>query len=127
MNMGQDRQMQMVIGNGGNQFRQYAGQNVGNQNGCNVAQNVKNQVVQNAVQNPGVQNVGNPNGLIVVLGNADSNENQNKNGNVVAARAEGSSRSRVPNIQKQDDSLWFRVIQAVHGDKIDSHSVRKVS
>ncbi|GJZ19886.1 hypothetical protein Tco_0556476 [Tanacetum coccineum] len=25
----------------------------------------------------------------------------------------------------QDDSLWFRVIQAVHGDKIDSHSVRK--
>ncbi|GKA09200.1 RNA-directed DNA polymerase, eukaryota [Tanacetum coccineum] len=25
------------------------------------------------------------------------------------------------------DSLWFRVIQAVHGDKIDSHSVRKVS
>ncbi|GJZ06506.1 hypothetical protein Tco_0540299 [Tanacetum coccineum] len=24
----------------------------------------------------------------------------------------------------QDDSLWFRVIQAVHGDKIDSHSVR---
>ncbi|GJV16353.1 RNA-directed DNA polymerase, eukaryota [Tanacetum coccineum] len=27
----------------------------------------------------------------------------------------------------RDDSLWFRVIQAVHGDKIDSHSVRKVS
>ncbi|GJV44054.1 hypothetical protein Tco_1428590 [Tanacetum coccineum] len=27
----------------------------------------------------------------------------------------------------KDDSLWFRVIQAVHGDKIDSHSVRKVS
>ncbi|GJX70818.1 hypothetical protein Tco_0307989 [Tanacetum coccineum] len=27
----------------------------------------------------------------------------------------------------EDDSLWFRVIQAVHGDKIDSHSVRKVS
>nr|GEW59313.1 integrase, catalytic region, zinc finger, CCHC-type, peptidase aspartic, catalytic [Tanacetum cinerariifolium] len=27
MNMGQDRQMQMVGGNGGNQFRQYAGQN----------------------------------------------------------------------------------------------------
>nr|GEV05746.1 hypothetical protein [Tanacetum cinerariifolium] len=28
MNMGQDKQMQMVGGNGGNQFRQYAGQNV---------------------------------------------------------------------------------------------------
>nr|GEY86846.1 hypothetical protein [Tanacetum cinerariifolium] len=33
MNMGQDRQMQMVRGNGGNQFRQYAGQNAGNLNG----------------------------------------------------------------------------------------------
>ncbi|GJS53746.1 hypothetical protein Tco_0627108 [Tanacetum coccineum] len=30
------RQMQMVGGNGGNQFRQYAGQNVGNQNGYNA-------------------------------------------------------------------------------------------
>nr|GEX11356.1 hypothetical protein [Tanacetum cinerariifolium] len=30
INMGQDRQMQMARGNGGNQFRQYAGQNVGN-------------------------------------------------------------------------------------------------
>nr|GEW19748.1 zinc finger, CCHC-type [Tanacetum cinerariifolium] len=33
MNMGQDRQMQMVGGNGENQFRQYAGQNVRNLNG----------------------------------------------------------------------------------------------
>ncbi|GJV41224.1 TMV resistance protein N-like protein [Tanacetum coccineum] len=33
MNLGQDNQMQMVGGNRGNQFRQYAGQNVGNQNG----------------------------------------------------------------------------------------------
>ncbi|GKC17599.1 hypothetical protein Tco_1014381 [Tanacetum coccineum] len=44
MNMGQDRQMQMVRGNGGNLFRQYTWQNVGNQNGYNAAQNVKNQV-----------------------------------------------------------------------------------
>ncbi|GKA06381.1 MAK10-like protein [Tanacetum coccineum] len=43
MNMGQDRQMQMVGGNGGNQFRQYAGQNVRNQNGYNAVQNVRNQ------------------------------------------------------------------------------------
>nr|GEV98832.1 hypothetical protein [Tanacetum cinerariifolium] len=43
MNMGQDRQMQMVGGNGENQFRQYAGQNVGNLNGYNVVENVKNQ------------------------------------------------------------------------------------
>nr|GEV48879.1 retrotransposon protein, putative, unclassified [Tanacetum cinerariifolium] len=33
MNIGQDRQMQMVGGNGENQFRQYVGQNVGNLNG----------------------------------------------------------------------------------------------
>ncbi|GKD34181.1 hypothetical protein Tco_1249690 [Tanacetum coccineum] len=63
--------MQMVGGNGGNQFREYAVQNVGNR------------VVQNAVQNPGVQN-----GVIVVL----RITNQNRNGNVVAARAEGNAK-----------------------------------
>nr|GEY80663.1 hypothetical protein [Tanacetum cinerariifolium] len=62
MNMGQDRQMQMVGGNGKNQFRQYAGQNVRNLNGYNAVQNVENQVAQN----PRVQNVGNQNGLIGV-------------------------------------------------------------
>nr|GEV68990.1 hypothetical protein [Tanacetum cinerariifolium] len=37
MNMGQDRQIQMIGGNDGNQFRQYAGQNAGNLNGdCTV-------------------------------------------------------------------------------------------
>ncbi|GKB27873.1 retrovirus-related pol polyprotein from transposon TNT 1-94 [Tanacetum coccineum] len=56
MNMGQYRQMQMVV--------------------------------QNAVQNPGVHNVRNLNGLIVVPGIA--NQNPNRNGNVVAARAEGN-------------------------------------
>nr|GEW36142.1 hypothetical protein [Tanacetum cinerariifolium] len=44
MNMGQDRQMQMVGGNGENQFRQYVGQNVGNLNGYNDVQNVRNQI-----------------------------------------------------------------------------------
>ncbi|GJX48604.1 ribonuclease H-like domain-containing protein [Tanacetum coccineum] len=47
------------------------------------------QVIQNAVQNPGVQNVGNQNGLIVVPGIA--NHNPNGNGNVVATRAEGNA------------------------------------
>ncbi|GJU96345.1 retrovirus-related pol polyprotein from transposon TNT 1-94 [Tanacetum coccineum] len=89
MNMGQDRQMQMVGGNGGNQFRQYDRQNVRNQNGYNAVQNVKNQVVQNAVQNPGVQNVGNHNGLIVVPG--ITNQNSNGNGNVVVARDKGNA------------------------------------
>nr|GFC75801.1 hypothetical protein [Tanacetum cinerariifolium] len=44
MNMGQDRQMQMVGGNGGNQFRQYAG----NPAGYNDV--IGNQINQNANQ-----------------------------------------------------------------------------
>nr|GEV05505.1 hypothetical protein [Tanacetum cinerariifolium] len=82
MNMGHDRQMQMVGGNGGNQFRQYAGQNAGNLTGYNDIRNIGNQVVQNAVQNPRVQN-----GLIGVPGNV----NLNGNGNLVASRAEGNA------------------------------------
>nr|GEV77863.1 hypothetical protein [Tanacetum cinerariifolium] len=53
MNIGQDKQMKMVGGYGENQFRQYAGQNVGNLNGYNAVQNVRNQVAQN----PRVQNI----------------------------------------------------------------------
>nr|GEU87812.1 hypothetical protein [Tanacetum cinerariifolium] len=87
MNIGQDRQMQMVGGNGENHFRKYAGQNVGNLNGYNVVQNVRNQVAQNVIQNPRVQNVGNQKWLIGVLENA----NQNENGNLVAGRAEGNA------------------------------------
>ncbi|GJU24861.1 hypothetical protein Tco_1163482 [Tanacetum coccineum] len=89
MNMGQDRQMQMVEGYSGNQFRQYVSQNVRNQNRYNVVQNVRNQVVQNAVQNSGIQNVRNQIGLIVVPG--ITNQNSNGNGNVVAARTEGNT------------------------------------
>nr|GFC96546.1 hypothetical protein [Tanacetum cinerariifolium] len=36
--------MQMIGGNGGNQFRQYAGQNAENLNGYNEVQNVGNQI-----------------------------------------------------------------------------------
>nr|GFB26333.1 hypothetical protein [Tanacetum cinerariifolium] len=88
MNMGQDRQMQMVGDNGGNQFRQYARQNVGNLNGYNDVQNVRNQIIHNAIQNPRIQNVGNQNRQIVVSG---TNLNSNGNGNLVAARAEGNA------------------------------------
>ncbi|GJR16793.1 retrovirus-related pol polyprotein from transposon TNT 1-94 [Tanacetum coccineum] len=86
MNMGQDRQIQNIGGNGGNQFGQYAGQVAQNQQGYNAWQNVGNQVAQNAVQNLGAQNGGNQNGLVVVPGIA----NQNGTGNIVAARAEGT-------------------------------------
>nr|GEZ97141.1 hypothetical protein [Tanacetum cinerariifolium] len=87
MNMGQDRQMQMVGGNGGNQFRQYAGQNAGNSARYNDV--IRNQVNQNAIQNPRVQNVGNQNGFIGVQGNG--NQIQIGNGNLVVARAEGNA------------------------------------
>nr|GEU85928.1 putative reverse transcriptase, RNA-dependent DNA polymerase [Tanacetum cinerariifolium] len=88
MNMGQDRQMQMVGGNGENQFRQYARKNVGNLNRYSDVQNVRNLVIQNAVQNLRVHNFGNQNGLIGVPGNA--NQNLTGNGNLVAARADGN-------------------------------------
>nr|GFC12472.1 hypothetical protein [Tanacetum cinerariifolium] len=68
INMGQDRQMQMIGGNGENQFRQYAGQTAGNLNGYN--ENVGNQVAQN----PRIQNIGNQNGLIGVQGNGIQNQ-----------------------------------------------------
>nr|GFB41723.1 hypothetical protein [Tanacetum cinerariifolium] len=65
--------MQLVGGNGGNQFRQYAGHNARNLNGYNAAQNVRNQVAQNPrVQNDGIQN-------------------QNGNGNLVVVCAEGNA------------------------------------
>nr|GEX83951.1 copia protein [Tanacetum cinerariifolium] len=89
MNMGPDRQIQMVGDNGRNQYRQYARQNAGNLNRYNVVQNVGNQVAQNAIQKPRVQNIGNQNGLIGVPENA--NQNLNGNGNLVAARAEGNA------------------------------------
>nr|GEV36970.1 hypothetical protein [Tanacetum cinerariifolium] len=65
--------MQMIGGNGGNQFRQ----NVGNLNGYNAVQNVKNQVAQN----PRVQK--------------DGNQNQIRNGNLVAVRAEGNAAGQI--------------------------------
>nr|GEY34092.1 hypothetical protein [Tanacetum cinerariifolium] len=68
MNIGQDRQMQMIGGNGGNQFRQYAGQNVGIPAGFN-----------DVIGNQGLE-CWNPNGLMGVQGN----------GNLVAVRAEGN-------------------------------------
>ncbi|GKC72956.1 integrase, catalytic region, zinc finger, CCHC-type containing protein [Tanacetum coccineum] len=54
------------------------------------AQNVGNQIVRNVVQNPGVQNVGNQNGLIVVSRIANQNAHQNGNCSVVAAQADGN-------------------------------------
>nr|GEY52229.1 integrase, catalytic region, zinc finger, CCHC-type, peptidase aspartic, catalytic [Tanacetum cinerariifolium] len=67
INMGQDRQMQMV-----------------------GVQNVGNQVVQNAIQNLRIHNVGNQNGQTVV---PRTNQNPNGNGNLVATRSDGNATS----------------------------------
>nr|GEX85085.1 hypothetical protein [Tanacetum cinerariifolium] len=83
MNMGQDKQLQMVGGNGGNQFRKYA------ENPASYNDVIGNQVIQNAVQNPRVQSIGNQTRLIGVQRNG--NQNQIGNGNLVAARAEGNA------------------------------------
>nr|GFC56527.1 hypothetical protein [Tanacetum cinerariifolium] len=99
MNMGQDRQMQMIRGNGGNQFRQYAGHAAGNLNGYNAVQNVGNQngfrqyAGQNAENLNGynaVQNVGNQVAQNPRVQN-DGNENQIGNGNLVAVPVEGNA------------------------------------
>nr|GEZ91628.1 hypothetical protein [Tanacetum cinerariifolium]GFA85552.1 hypothetical protein [Tanacetum cinerariifolium] len=74
-----------IGGNGGNQFRQYAGQNAWNLNRYNAVQNVGNQVTQN----PRVQNVGIHNELIGAQGIGI--QTQIGNGNLVAARAEGNA------------------------------------
>ncbi|GJX25294.1 retrovirus-related pol polyprotein from transposon TNT 1-94 [Tanacetum coccineum] len=57
-NMGSRQTMREWLEPMWDQFRQYAGQNVGNQNGYNAVQNVENQVVQNAVQNQGLPRAG---------------------------------------------------------------------
>ncbi|GJY49426.1 retrovirus-related pol polyprotein from transposon TNT 1-94 [Tanacetum coccineum] len=56
-------------------------------NNQRISSNPRNWQIAQPVQNPGVQNVGNQNGVIVVSGIA----HQNGNGNVVAARAEGNA------------------------------------
>ncbi|GKB98336.1 ribonuclease H-like domain-containing protein [Tanacetum coccineum] len=56
-------------------------------NNQRVSSNPQNRQIAQPVQNPGGQNVRNQNRVIVIPGIA----NQNRNGNVVAARAEGNA------------------------------------
>nr|GEV49026.1 retrotransposon protein, putative, Ty1-copia subclass [Tanacetum cinerariifolium] len=76
---------QRISSNPRNRQMAQPGMNMGQDR--HIQMNVKNQVAQNAIQNLRVQNVGNQNRLIGVPGNA----NQNRNGNLVAARAEGNA------------------------------------
>ncbi|GKC48153.1 integrase, catalytic region, zinc finger, CCHC-type containing protein [Tanacetum coccineum] len=56
-------------------------------NNHRISSNPRNRQIAQPVQNPGVQNVGNQNGVIIVPGIA----HQSGNGNIVAARAEGNA------------------------------------
>ncbi|GJX57265.1 hypothetical protein Tco_0287162 [Tanacetum coccineum] len=79
-----------------------------------IASNLKNRVVQNAIQNSSIQNVGNPNGIIVVLGIANQNTNQNGNGNVVAAQAEVPVNETFH--EQTDDELTEKELKQVEAD-----------
>ncbi|GJT91353.1 retrovirus-related pol polyprotein from transposon TNT 1-94 [Tanacetum coccineum] len=59
MNIGQDRQMQMVGFNGGNQFRKYVGKNVGKQNGYNANLNGNGNVLAARAEGNAIGNNGN--------------------------------------------------------------------
>ncbi|GJU01543.1 retrovirus-related pol polyprotein from transposon TNT 1-94 [Tanacetum coccineum] len=58
-------------------------------NNQRISSNPRNRQIAQPVQNLGVKNVGNQNGVIVILGIA--NQNQNGNGNVVATWAKGNA------------------------------------
>nr|GFB44282.1 hypothetical protein [Tanacetum cinerariifolium] len=79
MNMGQDRQIQIVRGNGRNQFRQYAGNSAG------YNDIIGNQIVGGNGGNQFRQYAGN------LAGYNDIIRNQIGNGNLVAARVEGNA------------------------------------
>nr|GEV29202.1 hypothetical protein [Tanacetum cinerariifolium] len=77
MNMGQDRQMQMVGGNGGNQFRQYARQNAGNQNGNGNV--VAARAEGNAIGNNGIHLQAEEFDLMAVVADLDEIKEVNAN------------------------------------------------
>nr|GEV86086.1 hypothetical protein [Tanacetum cinerariifolium] len=87
MNMGQDRQMQMVGDNGENQFRHYAGQNnVGNQNGQTVVPRTNqnpngngNLVAARAEEEAGIQLQAEEFDLMAVAADLDEIEEVNAN------------------------------------------------
>nr|GFC62959.1 hypothetical protein [Tanacetum cinerariifolium] len=128
MNMGQDIQIQMIGGNGGTQFRQYAGQNAGNLNGFNGVQNVRNQVAQN----PRVQNAAEEYDLMAAAADLDEIEEVNANcilmANLQQASSSGTQTNSAP-VYDSDESAENdnEVISEVtdveqDGDTVEQHS-----
>nr|GFA51355.1 hypothetical protein [Tanacetum cinerariifolium] len=99
MNMSQDRQIQNIGGNVGNQFGQYARQVAQNQQGYNAWQNGGIQVAQNAVQNAGVQN-GEEFDFMAAAGDLNEIEEVNANcilmGNLQHASTSGTQLDKAP-------------------------------
>nr|GFD16907.1 hypothetical protein [Tanacetum cinerariifolium] len=89
MNMGQDRQMQMIGGNGGNQFRQYAGQNTGNLKGYNAVQNTQLLIAQK--EEAGIQLQSEEYDLMAAAANLDEIEEVNANCILMANLQQASS------------------------------------
>nr|GEY37712.1 hypothetical protein [Tanacetum cinerariifolium] len=77
MNMGQDRQMQMVGGNGGNQFRMYGGQNAGNLAGYNDV--IGNQLLIAQKEEAGIQLQAEEYDLMAAAADLDEIEKVNAN------------------------------------------------
>nr|GFC94555.1 hypothetical protein [Tanacetum cinerariifolium] len=84
MNMGQDRQIQMIGGNGGNRFRQYAGQNAGNPAGYN-------DVIGNQKEEAGIQLQAEEYDLIAAAADLDEIEEVNANCILMANLQQASS------------------------------------
>ncbi|GJU10564.1 retrovirus-related pol polyprotein from transposon TNT 1-94 [Tanacetum coccineum] len=93
MNLGQDRHMQMIGGNGGKKFRHYVGKNIGNQNGYNAVQNNVNQ---------------NGNGNVVAArakGNGNGNRNNGNQVRCYNCREMGHlARNRIVRPRRRDDA-----------------------
>nr|GFC62185.1 hypothetical protein [Tanacetum cinerariifolium] len=90
----------MVGGNGGNQFRPYAGQKAGNLNGYNAVQNVGNQVAQNLK----VHN--------------DGNQNQIGNGNIVAQASSSGTQTNSAPVYDSDGSAEVHEYENCYNNEI---------
>ncbi|GJW50762.1 hypothetical protein Tco_0092113 [Tanacetum coccineum] len=124
--------MQMVRGNGRNQFSQYARQNVGNQIGYNAVQNAGNQVVHNVVQNLSIHNVMELNSKAkekgFVVANCEKIEEVNVNCILMANLQQASTSEEhyinlldsttEPSLVQRDEHFWRKISLEVGTEKI---------
>nr|GEZ60006.1 putative reverse transcriptase domain-containing protein [Tanacetum cinerariifolium] len=116
MNMGQDRQMQIVGGNGGNQFRQYAVQNARNPAGYNDVIGNQNQITNgNLVAAHAEGNAAGQNGNQIRCYNCKGVGHYSKNYTVRPRRRDAAYlQTRLLIAQKKYNTPCFRVIDVVN-------------